>query len=100
AAAYRFPTARILNHTGHYVAPSNKTMAAALPALVGSSKNHITQQVNYTKVAKDAYPLTMVIYALVPTSHVKQAKADAIAHFLQYVAGPGQTPGLQPGDLP
>jgi hypothetical protein len=100
AAAFRFPTARILNHTGHYVAPSNKTMAAALPALVGSSKNHITQQISYKKVAKDAYPLTMVIYALVPTSHVKQAKADAIAHFLQFVAGPGQTPGLQPGHLP
>jgi hypothetical protein len=75
-------------------------MAAALPALVGSSKNHITQHISYKKVAKDAYPLTMVIYALVPTSHVKQAKADAIAHFLQFVAGPGQTPGLQPGHLP
>ncbi|MGN6792491.1 MAG: hypothetical protein ACTHJW_08890 [Streptosporangiaceae bacterium] len=100
AAAFRFPTARILNHSGHYVAPSDKTMAAALPAMVRTGKNHVTHQINYNKAAKDAYPLTMVIYAMVPTSHVKQAKADAIARFLQFVAGPGQTPGLQPGHLP
>ena len=100
AAAFRFPVAKILNHSGHYVAPSNKTMAAALPAMVGTGKNHVTQQVSYKKVAKDAYPLTMVIYAMVPTSHVKPAKASAIARFLQFVAGPGQTPGLQPGHLP
>ena len=42
----------------------------------------------------------MVIYAMVPTSGVKPAKAAAIARFLDYVAGPGQTPGVQPGNLP
>ena len=33
AAAFRFPVAKILNHSGHYVAPSNRSMAAALPAM-------------------------------------------------------------------
>ena len=100
AAAFRFPTAKILNHSGRYVAPSNRSMAAALPALAGTGNTHITQQVNYNKVAKDAYPLTMVIYAMVPTTGVKPAKASAIARFLDYVVGPGQKPGLRPGDLP
>jgi hypothetical protein len=100
AAAFRFPVARILNHSGHYVAPSNRSMAAALPAMAGTGKNHVTQQVNYDKVAKNAYPLTMVIYAMVPTTGVKPAKAAAIAQFLDFVAGPGQTPGLRPGHLP
>ncbi len=41
----------------------------------------------------------MVIYAMVPTSGVKPAKAAAIASFLDFVAGPGQTPGVRPGEL-
>lgn len=98
AAAFRFPTAKILNHAGNYVAPSIKSMAAALPAMT-TAGNHITQQVDYSKVSKNAYPLTMVIYAMVPTSGEKPAKAAAIARFLDYVATTGQRPGLQPGDL-
>ena len=98
AAAFRFPVARLRNHTGHYVAPSARSMAAALPSLI-TSPNHITQRVDYKKQTAGAYPLTMVIYAMVPTSGVKAAKAAAIARFLDFVAGPGQTPGVRPGDL-
>jgi hypothetical protein len=76
-------------------------MAAAVSSMVTSKANHITQQVDFKKQkAAGAYPLTMVIYAMVPTSGVKATKADAIARFLDYVAGPGQTPGLRPGNLP
>jgi hypothetical protein len=100
AAAFRFPAARIRNQSGHYVAPSARSMAAALPSLTGTRSNHITQRVNYKKQKAGAYPLTMVIYAMVPTTGVKPAKAAAIARFLDYVAGPGQTPGVQPGNLP
>ena len=99
AAAFRFPVARILNHSGHYVAPSARSMAAALPSLRATGTNHITQRVNYTRQSAGAYPLTMVIYALVPTSGVKPTKAAAIARFLDYVAGPGQHPGIRPGNL-
>ncbi len=98
AAAFRFPVARILNHAGKYVAPTDASMAAALPAMT-TAGNHVTQQVDYAKVAKNAYPLTMVIYAMVPTSGEKPTKAAAIARFLDYVATTGQRPGLQPGDL-
>ena len=99
AAAFRFPVARILNHKGHYVAPSLRSMAAAIPSLRGVGNNHITQRVNYKKQSAGAYPLTMVIYAMVPTSGVKPAKAAAIARFLDYVVGPGQKPGVLPGEL-
>ena len=101
AAAFRFPVAKVLNQTGHYVAPSARSMAAALASMTTSKANHITQQVNFKRQkAANAYPLTMVIYAMVPTSGIKAAKAAAIARFLDYVAGPGQTPGLRPGNLP
>ncbi len=100
AAAFRFPVARILNHSGRYVAPSGRSMAAAIPSLITTKANHITQRVDYKKQTAGAYPLTMVIYAMVPTSGVKPAKAAAIARFLDYVAGPGQTPGVRPGQLP
>jgi hypothetical protein len=100
SAAFRFPAAKIRNHSGHYVAPTARSMAAAIPSLITGKANHITQRVDYKKQTAGAYPLTMVIYALVPTSGVKPAKAAAIARFLDYVAGPGQTPGVQPGRLP
>jgi hypothetical protein len=99
AAAFRFPCARILNHSRHYVAPSARSMAAAIPSLRDAGGNHITQRVNYTKQSAGAYPLTMVIYAMVPTSGEKPAKAASIARFLDYVVSRGQRPGVLPGDL-
>lgn len=98
AAAFRFPVAKILNDKGRYVAPTAAAMAAAFPSLVARG-NHITQTVDYNKQTAGAYPLTMVIYAMVPTSGVKPARAKAIAAFLDYLAGPGQKPGVQPGNL-
>jgi hypothetical protein len=100
AAAFRFPVAEVRNSKGHYVAPTVKSMKAALPSLVPSGSNKVTEAVDYAKQKADAYPLTMVIYAMVPTSGVSAAKAAAIARFLDFVAGPGQKQGVQPGQLP
>lgn len=100
AAAFRFPTAEIENAKGHYVAPTEKAMTAALPSMTASGGNHITKDVNYAKQPADAYPLTMTVYAMVPTSGISAAKASAISRFLDFVAGPGQVRGDQPGDLP
>jgi ABC-type phosphate transport system substrate-binding protein len=99
AAAFRFPTARLLNDKGRYVAPTDRSMAAALPSMFTSKANKITQQVDFATQKAGAYPLTMVIYAMVPTSGEKPAKAAAIARFLGYVAGAGQKPGAGPGEL-
>src|ERR1022692_4129754 len=100
AAAFRFPVAKIENDKGHYVAPTDKSMAAALPSLTASGGSHITKDIDYAKQQAGAYPLTMVIYAMVPTSGVSATKAAAIARFLDFVAGPGQVRGDEPGQLP
>ena len=70
AAAFRFPVAEIPNTAGQYVAPTTSAMAAAVQDMSGNGSG--TQQVNLTSKDKAAYPLTMVIYAMVPTSGTKR----------------------------
>jgi hypothetical protein len=98
AALDHFPTAKIRNAAGDYVRPTNGTMAAALSHM--SSDGNGTLQMNLTNTDPRAYPLTMVIYAMVPTSGLSHAKAAAIARFLDFAVGPGQTTGIRPGQLP
>lgn len=100
AAAFRFPVAELLNDRGKYVAPTRKSMTAALTSMVPTGSNHVTQTVDFATQSRGTYPLTMIIYAMVPTSKTKASKAGAIADFLDYVAGPGQTQGLNVGQLP
>ena len=100
AAALQFPVAKLLNADGRYVAPTLKSMAAALATMTPAGSNGITKQVDFARKKAAAYPLTMMIYAMVPISGVKAAKAAAIADFLDYVAGPGQHRGLNVGELP
>ena len=73
-------------------------MTAALGEMQ-TSGNHITQQQNDHGKVKNAYPLTMVIYALVPTGGISKTKAAKIAQFLDFVADSGQRPGALPGQL-
>ncbi len=65
--------------------------------------NHITQELNFrngSKKVRGAYPLTMVIYAMVPTKGIPKKKAAKIAQWLDFVANQGQRPGYAPGQLP
>ena len=98
SAAFRFPVAAIPNATGNYVLPTNSAMAAALHGM--TSEGSGTKQVNLASANKAAYPLTMVIYAMAPTSGTPHKTAAAIARFLDYAAGAGQREGVQPGQLP
>lgn len=98
AAAFRFPVAAIPNAAGRYVEPDNAGMAAALAGMTPAGSG--TLQMNLHGGNPAAYPLTMVIYAMVPITGVSHAKAAAIARFLDFAAGPGQTPGVRPGQLP
>ena len=100
AAAFKFPVAEIQNDRGRYVAPTVRSMTAALSSLTSTGGNGVTQQVDFARQAASAYPLTMVIYAMVPTSGTSAAKAAAIARFLDFAAGPGQRRGLAVGELP
>jgi hypothetical protein len=98
SAAFRFPVAAIPNSTGSYVLPTGPAMAAALQGLQSDGSG--TQQVNLASTSKAAYPLTMIIYAMVPTSGTPHNTAAAIARWLDFVAGAGQKAGVQPGQLP
>jgi len=100
AASLQFPVAKILNDSGKYVAPTRKSMRAAVATMTPIGGNGVTRQVDFAKQKRDAYPLTMVIYAMVPTKGISKKKAAAIATFLDYVAGPGQHRGLNVGELP
>jgi hypothetical protein len=42
----------------------------------------------------------MVVYAMVPTGGISHTRAAAIARWLDYLAGPGETQGTTPGQLP
>ncbi|MGH3159950.1 MAG: hypothetical protein ACRDNF_25705 [Streptosporangiaceae bacterium] len=97
--AFSVPSAAILNPAVRYVTPSQESMAAALNSMVDDG-NKITQEVSTKSKNPREYPLTMVIHAMVPISGVHQAKADAIARWLRYLAGPGQNEGTAPGTLP
>lgn len=99
AAAYRFPVAKILNAGGQYVAPTSASLAAAVKHM-STNPDGITQQVDMTNTDPAAYPLTMVQYAMAPTSGIDKAKAGKIAAFLDFAAGSGQTLGIAPGTLP
>ena len=98
AAAFRFPVAAIPNAAGHYVEPTNAGMAGALGSMTPAGSG--TLQMNLQGGNPAAYPLTMVIYAMVPISGVAHTKAAAIARFLDFAAGSGQTPRRPPGQLP
>jgi hypothetical protein len=102
ADAYLMPVASLENPAGGYVTPTNASMTAALGDMT-TAKNGITQQFNFNNTSKkfrDAYPLTMVVYAMVPTGGISKRAAAKIAEWLDYVAGPGQNPGYGPGELP
>jgi len=98
AATFLFPTAALQNAAGKYVEPTMNSMAAAVKDMT-VNPDGITRSMNLTKKDAAAYPLTMVIYAVVPTGGLSAAKAAKIAQFLDFVANQGQHTGTAPGDL-
>lgn len=98
SSALQFPSAALQNAAGRYVQPTNAGMAAAVAHMTSNGGG--TLQVNLASKDPHAYPLTMVIYAAVPTAGTSHAKAAAIARFLDFAASAGQARGVQPGQLP
>ncbi|MFF7637284.1 hypothetical protein ACFZB9_29655 [Kitasatospora sp. NPDC008050] len=106
AESYSLPEAQLLNPKGSFVAPSIGSLQAAVNDMPVDPKTY-TQQLPYgvpgTGYAGDAnaYPLTMVQYAMAPTSGLSTAKATAVSQFLQQVTdlGGGQLYGSAPGRL-
>ncbi|MGW6917859.1 hypothetical protein ACWGB8_29140 [Kitasatospora sp. NPDC054939] len=104
AKAYSLPEAELLNPAGSFAGPTGSGFQAAVAAMPVDPATG-TQQLPYgaadTAFARDqrAYPLTTVQYAMVPTSGVPQAKAEAIARFLRTSTTGGQVYGPEPGRL-
>jgi hypothetical protein len=98
AARFLIPAAALENADGKFVEPTNAAMAAAVKDMTVGAGG--TLSMNYTDKDPAAYPLTMVIYAVVPTGGISKAKAAAIAQFLDFVADQGQQVGTAPGQLP
>jgi hypothetical protein len=98
AARFLFPTAALENAAGRFVQPTDASMAAAVKDMT-VNPDKITRSMNYAKKDPAAYPLTMVIYAMVPTGGIPAAKAAKIAQFLDSVATTGQQRGNAPGQL-
>jgi hypothetical protein len=98
ATRFLIPAAALENAYGKFVEPTDAAMAAALKDMT-VNPDGITRSMNYTDKDPAAYPLTMVIYAVVPTGGISKAKAAAIAQFLDSVADQGQRPGTAPGEL-
>jgi hypothetical protein len=98
AAADGFPVFRLVNAAGKAVAPSTAAILAAVSQMK-TNPDGITQSMNFSAADPDAYPLTMVDYAMVPTCGLSAATASAISAFLTDVATRGQTSGYLPGQL-
>lgn len=99
AAAFRFPTAQLLNPAGNYEAPTIESMSAAVGAMK-TNPDKITQYQDFAATSAGAYPLTEVQYAMVPTCGLSQGKVKAISGFLTNVATTAQLYGTDLGQLP
>jgi hypothetical protein len=99
AARYGLQTARLLNASGKFVAPTTTalTVAAATASSTGSGVSPVDPA---TKKAKNAYPLTELVYAATRPAELKAAARQDYAQLLRYAAGAGQTTGSNPGELP
>jgi hypothetical protein len=98
-AAYGLVDAALCDAAGtpsSCVTPSVASLTTALNSAKPDSAGLL--QVNPAKPGKHGYPLTQVVYAAVDT-HQSAAALKDYANLIAYAAGPGQTPGVAPGDL-
>ncbi|MEY9906310.1 hypothetical protein ABIA35_002530 [Catenulispora sp. MAP12-49] len=84
----------------HCVAPTTDTLlkgAAAAQPSPGAPKVVVP---NPNAIDLGAYPLTTITYAATVPSKLTKTDGGHYADLLDYIAGPGQIQGLDPGDLP
>jgi ABC-type phosphate transport system substrate-binding protein len=99
AAAFNLPQATLKNAAGGYPAPTATAMTAATTHLT-TNADKVTQQVDLTVKDPAVYPLTMITYAMLPTSAASTTTISQVVRMLSYIAGPGQQPSTGPGGLP
>jgi hypothetical protein len=100
ALRYSLPTAQLCDGSGeHCVAPTTEGLLAGEAAMKsGGVAGVLTADLGASDA--NAYPLTALSYAVAEPSAMDPAAGKDYATFLRYAAGPGQQPGIDPGDLP
>jgi hypothetical protein len=99
ATRYGLPTAALRNTAGQFVAPTTASLLASERAMKpGTVAGVLASDPSATDPA--AYPLTALSYAVSSPSTLDAAAGKDYAAFIRYAAGPGQQPGVQPGQLP
>lgn len=86
-----------------FVTGGSQGLAAAAPLLKPDAEDG-TWALDYpalaTSAGRSAYPGTLPVSAIFPTSALDAPTAAKLARFLCYAGGPGQKPGTANGDLP
>jgi hypothetical protein len=99
AARYGLSVAALQNSAGQFVTPSPASLQAGEAAMKPSAVGEVLAP-NPGTTDPAAYPLTTLSYAAATPSTLTVAAGKDYATFLRYVAGPGQQPGIEPGQLP
>ena len=99
AARFQLVNVQLRNAAGRFVAPTSRTMLAAVAGMTPSPVKGVLTP-NPRTTIPDAYPLTVVTYAVSAPIKLSVDAARDYATFIRYAAGPGQTPGTGAGSLP
>ncbi|UUN28804.1 hypothetical protein [Streptomyces sp. FIT100] len=97
AALYGLGTAELRNANGEWVAPSTESFTKAVAGMKKGPEGVLDQDPGLE--TKGAYPLTAVTYGAASTGMGAELRTE-YADLIRYAAGPGQSPGIEPGQLP
>lgn len=101
AERYDLDTAALRTTRGTYVAPDDRSLAAAiaLTEQQGTFLSFVLEQADVIR-SDTAYPGTMVVYTAARLRNLPQAEADKVALFIRTSVTEGQRPGSRNGQLP
>ncbi len=101
SARFGLSNAALETKPGTYVAPSEKSMAAAI-RISKQAKEMEPFVLKQAAVRKDgaAYPGTMVVYTAARLSGADKAVSKTVAQFIRISSSEGQVPGRGNGQLP
>lgn len=94
-------SAALLTSKGRYVAPTDRSLAAAVGLMRRSGPHRpftVTQEA--ITAAGDAYPGTTVVYTTAKLENLARAEARRVASFIRIATSEGQVRGRGNGDLP
>ena len=100
-ARYGLRSAALETRPGHYVAPTQSSLAAAL-RLAKQTKplQPFVMDMGALRASAHAYPGAMVVYTAAKTQHLAPADAAKVAEFIRVSTTEGQRAGSGNGQLP